>query len=160
MMAVLALSSVSCFRPGHLYMVNAWRIRNESDLKIVVTYKYASLYVNEIYSVTKEINPGERAYLTVNGCVAKEENLIFSDLFGKDINAFEGCMAFVDPETDDEVCRYDLHYNADNVLSRDFFNEAEWEVLDGAEFIGTDDGTAKGEPFRQWTFTVTDEYIQ
>lgn len=81
-------------------------------------------------------------------------------LFGKDINVFDGYMSFVDPETGDEVCRYDLNYNADNVLGRDFFDESNWEMLDGAEFVAGEFGRGNGEPYRQWSFTVTDEYIQ
>lgn len=151
----------SCFRPGYLYMITAWKVRNESDMKIIVTFKYSALgYRDEIYNVTSEIIPGERSFLMVNSCIAKEEYLVFDDLFGKDINVFDGYVSFVDPETGDEVCRYDLNYNTDNVLSRDFFDESSWEMLDGAEFIGTDGGVSRGEPFRQWTFTVTDEYIQ
>lgn len=151
----------ACFRPGHLYMVTAWKVRNESDMKIIVTFKYSSLYYKDkIYTVTREIIPSGNDFLMVNSCIAKEEYLVFDDLFGKDINVFDGYMSFVDPETGDEVCRYDLNYNADNVLSRDFFDESSWEMLDGAEFVAGEFGRGNGEPYRQWSFTVTDEYIQ
>ena len=69
-------------------------------------------------------------------------------------------IIFTDPETGEEICRYELNHDADNVFSRDFFNEANWEVLDGAEFAAGEWKTGNGEPYRQWTFTVTDEYIK
>ena len=84
----------------------------------------------------------------------------FEKLFGEYVPAYNALIIFTDPETGEEICRYELNHDADNVFSRDFFNEANWEVLDGAEFAAGEWKTGNGEPYRQWTFTVTDEYIK
>ena len=160
-LAVLIFLPQSCFQPGCEY-VSAWKVDNRTEYDLVISGRYIPRFADSHEDFQYEFAVGERKYINVlflhGGYGGSEPE--FEKLFGEYVPAYNARIFFSDPETGKEICSYELNHDADNVFSRDFFNEANWEVLDGAEFAAGEWKTGNGEPYRQWTFTVTDEYIK